>query len=334
MTKRRVQYIQDKISGGGGGGTGGGHKNDPSYAKKRESAKHGAPATTPAGNNGNDGTPSSARSAPAAKKISRGAIHGGGGPAQGKAGAADRRPKEGGGGEEGEEAGADFLAELRERFVVDKEELAVDADLDLLADDVLFAAAPPASSDGALSGQEVEEDDEEEEEEEEEEAGEATAATEGIEVEGGLTAAGIEDGDGGAVEQAEERPDSGELRLLEEIKTMKVCEGQHSLLSGDIFGAKFGCFWRSGERKTDRSPTELMLNFERFYHLLLFFSSGPGPQGGAEGQGTSCIGQQSRVGRQTGRGSTATSALALTTYAALRSGFVFCINEVSGGPRL
>ena len=222
VTKRRVQYIQDKIAGGGGGGTGGGHKNDPSYAKKRESAKHGDPGTTTAGN-GNDGTSSPARPVPAVKKVSRGAIHGGGGPAQGKArGAADRRAQRGGGQEE-EEAGADFLAELRERFAVDKEELAGDADLDLLADDVLFAAVPAASADGDFSRQEEEDDDDEEEEGE---AEAATASPEGIEVEGGSTASGKGGGDGGVVEQAEELPDNGVL--LEEIKTMKVCDGQHA----------------------------------------------------------------------------------------------------------
>eukprot|EP00752_Nemacystus_decipiens_P001374 g1362.t1 len=208
VTKRRVEYIQEKISGGGDGGTGGGHKNDPSYAKKRARAKDGAPAAAPA-----DGdTSSSARSVPAVKKVSRGAIHGGGRPAQHKAGAADPRAK--GGGEEGEEeeAGADFLAELRERFAVDKEGLAGDADLDLLADDALFAAAPPISADSDLSGQN----------DEGRESGGAMTVAEGIEIEGSSTASGMEGGDGGVVEQVEERPDSGVRRLLEEIKTMKV----------------------------------------------------------------------------------------------------------------
>lgn len=214
VTKRRVEYIQEKISGGGGGGTGGGHKNDRSYAKERDGAKHGAPKT-PAGN---DGTPSSSRSLPAVKKVSRGAIHAGGGPAQGKAGAVDRQAKVGEE-EEEEEAGADFLAELRERFAVDTEELASDTDLDLLADDALFAA-PSSPADGTLSGLE----EEEEEGEGEGEKGVATAAPEGIEeLIGGSTASGGVEGDDGRVaEQGEEVFDSRMLPRLEEIKAMKV----------------------------------------------------------------------------------------------------------------
>lgn len=210
VTKRRVAYIQDKISGGGGGGTGGGHRNDRSYANERSSPN----AST-----------ASSQSVPAVKKVSRGAIHGGGGPAHGKAKAADRQAKERGG-EEEEEAGADFLAELRERFAVDTEELAGDADLDLLADDALFAAPPAVSADEPFSG--------EEDGDEEAREGEAGAAT----------APGTEGGEGRAAAQGkEEGPDNRALRLLEEIKTMKVCKGQHpcfpvtqSVQNSEVFG--------------------------------------------------------------------------------------------------
>lgn len=114
-----------------------------------------------------------------------------------------------------EEAGADFLAELRERFAVDTEELASDKDLDLLADDALFAAdataavaQPPATS--ALSGQE-----------ETEEVAVAQAV-------GDSQTADFDEDDGivatAAAEEEEEEGKEGNdtALLLEDIKTMKV----------------------------------------------------------------------------------------------------------------
>lgn len=136
VTKRRVEYIQAKISGGDGR-SGGGRKNDRSRLKERTKVED-----VVAKSSRDDGTSSPCESR-AVKKVSRGALHGGGGGggvAQGKLGA--------GGGKQAadgeEEAGADFLEELRQRFAVETEELASDSDLDLLADDVLLAG--PISS--------------------------------------------------------------------------------------------------------------------------------------------------------------------------------------------
>lgn len=175
-----MEYIQEKI-------TGGGHKNDRSYAKERSNVV----STTTGGR------------APAVKKVSRGAIHSGGGSAR----AGGKKVEEG-----EEEAGADFLAELRERFAVDTEELASDKDLNLLADDALFAAVPRSPASSGLSGKL--------QTEEEEETGVATP-----EVSDSQAAdIGGEDGVATAAAAAEQGEEGNDTvpQLLEEIKTMKV----------------------------------------------------------------------------------------------------------------
>ena len=162
VTKRRVEYIRDKISGEGG------------RKASRTAPSASAAATTSDGgkavyddDDDNDDTPAvSARTAGSGsvKKVSRGAIHGsrsrvGGVPGQGNVSTAAAAA--GGGGEVagkpleedgGEEAGVDFMAELRDRFaVVGAEELASDEDLALLADDALFSQ-PPLPADRKRGG--------------------------------------------------------------------------------------------------------------------------------------------------------------------------------------
>ncbi|CAM9235280.1 unnamed protein product [Ectocarpus sp. 12 AP-2014] len=133
VTKRRVEYIQAKISSGGGR-SGGGRKNDRLRVKERTKAEDVVATTS------RDDGDSSSRNLRAVKKVSRGALHGGGGGgggvAQGKSGKGGSKAADG-----EEEAGADFLEELRQRFAVETDELASDSDLDLLADDVLLAGA-------------------------------------------------------------------------------------------------------------------------------------------------------------------------------------------------
>lgn len=157
MTKRRVEYIRDKISGEGG--------------RKKSRSASAAGAASDEGDavydDDDDDEPAvSARTAgsPSAvkKKVSRGAIHGsrsgvGGGTGQGKVSAAaaagdaagkllgeDEEEAEGGGEVGGEAAEVDFMAELRDRFaVVGAEEMASDDDLALLADDALFSQPLP-----------------------------------------------------------------------------------------------------------------------------------------------------------------------------------------------
>ncbi len=214
-----MEYIQEKISGGdqklartstkdgrgnakGGGGGGGG------VSSKAGGAKTG-----------------SSRSAPAVKKASRGAIHGGGGPAPGKK--AEQA--------EGEEAGADFLAELRERFAVDAEELAGDSDLDLLAEETLFAVpSTPAADSGDISDHG--EDEGQEAEEPAAAPAEAAAPVSASQGAGVMAAAsGVGAGEGAVatedpVSSAAGGPAATEIGgiagglLLEEIKTMKVRE--------------------------------------------------------------------------------------------------------------
>lgn len=146
MTKRRVEYIRDKVSG-----------NTNNNPKKKPRARNTTPSLSPRdpeaaldenetyltaeGDQGGDGM-----KATTARKVSRGAIHadrkrGGASPEVGVVESAARyhdHDKKEGEEEEGEEAGADFLAELRERFAPSEDELASEEDLALAEDGALF----------------------------------------------------------------------------------------------------------------------------------------------------------------------------------------------------
>ena len=237
VTKRRVEYIRDKISGGSGGGPRG--PNDGEGRRK-------TPRVVATSDEGDvedyDDEPATSVRTPSAsvkKKVSRGAIHGSrdvGGSGQGKAklaGAAAVAASEGGLNEDGEEleaeAGGDFMAELRDRFAVGADELASDDDLAVLADDALFSPQAVPEEVGESDGTS-----------DEKARGWAVAGEEGSRGRGEVTgaASGVEmlpveveqeagEGETYPATAAANERDGGEptqetVQLLEDIKAMKV----------------------------------------------------------------------------------------------------------------
>lgn len=157
VTKRRVEYIRDKISGRAGGGGGGGGQNDgrkkarPRATTAGESEDNASPVTSES-----SPPPPSETAMPVAKRVTRGAIHGGRGSGGGSAGLGQAQKATTARGRDGEEdgqeeAGADFLAELRDRFTLDTDELASDTELELMAEDALFASPSSGGNDGVTA---------------------------------------------------------------------------------------------------------------------------------------------------------------------------------------
>ncbi|CAM9996692.1 unnamed protein product [Laminaria digitata] len=173
VTKRRVEYIRDKIFGEGGGrGKGGRSGEGPNGGidgeGRRQTTPRTATAATSDGDNADITTVFSGGRTPSAsvKKASRGAIHGsrsvgGAGSGQGKDGEVGREVE---GEEDGEkEVEVDFMAELRDRFaVVGAEELASDDDLAILADEALFSQSA-VSDNGPGQGEGDNDDDDDDE---------------------------------------------------------------------------------------------------------------------------------------------------------------------------